>query len=232
MEGLTDSEKRRLGKEYRERLDDYRNLQAAVTAVSLTAMRRRICDKTLNIHLPDSRQDADTEITPIAHVLIGGATSDFSGVMPGIFEEALYAFQAEKPVFIIAACGGAAAVLSTRLLELAQPENVVEPKLTAPPEFTAGHYGKQEKFSRMLQGIKHPAITCNPNDSFSDLWSKLREVHDATSLAKLLNNGLNGAENIALLEATSFLTICDLIGEGISRRANSEQQPTEKLLPS
>ena len=213
MEDLADPAKRKLRDQYRERLDDYRNVQAAVTAVSLTAMRRRICDKTLEVHLPDAPEGFNTGIAPIAQLLIGGATSDFSGVMPGIFEETLYALQARKPVFIIGACGGAAAVLATRLLELVNRDNA-KPAPPAPPEFTARHYEKQEKYSRMLQGIKHRAITCNPNDSFNDLWSKLCEVHDAESLAMLFNNGLDGPENIELLKAGSFLTICDSLWKG------------------
>jgi hypothetical protein len=164
-----------------------------------------------------SREESDgIPLQTCANILVGGAMSNFAGIMPGVFEEALYAIQSRKPLFIIGACGGAAAVLSKQLAALANPDSP-RPK-DVPSLFTAKHYEKQERFGRMLTGIKHPAITCNPNDSFRDLWTELAKVHDPESLATLLCNGLTGEENLKLLTAISFGEICDRVWQGISAR--------------
>lgn len=42
-----------------------------------------------------------------ARVLIGGKTSNFSGYIPGIFEEALYTLLEKKPIFLLGGFGGA-----------------------------------------------------------------------------------------------------------------------------
>lgn len=216
MEHLSDPEKRQHLADHRNLATAYQNTMAAVTAVSLTAMRRRTCAASLEIHLPDAPQEVNARMDSIAHIFIGGKMVDFHGIMPGLFEEMLCALQAKKPVFLIAACGGAAAVIRDHLLALAG-RGASKPVPDVPPVFTARHYARHKKFDQMLEGIKHRAITCNPNDSFNDLWSELCRVHDAKSLNALLNNGLEGDDNITLLNAKSFLTISELVWKGIAR---------------
>ncbi|MEO5913910.1 MAG: TIR domain-containing protein [Luteolibacter sp.] len=214
LEDLNEAEKRRLRDEYRRQLEEFLNTQAAVTAVSLSAMRKKISDDSLDFRLPDAAEPSTAKVQISAYILIGGAMSNFDGIMPGIFEEALYALQARKPLYIIGACGGAAAVLARHLLKLAERGGSIPPP-KAPPEFTAKYYSEQDSYGRMLAGIRHRAITCNPNDTFKDHWSALCEVRDPASLAKLLNNGLTGEENLQLLSATSFGEICDLVLGGM-----------------
>jgi hypothetical protein len=216
LEELTESGRRKSREDHRERLDNFKSVDAAVTAVSLSAMRKKICENFLKYRLPDGEESDGIPLQTCAHILVGGAMSNFAGIMPGVFEEALYAIQSKKPLFIIGACGGAAAVLSKQLAALANLDSP-RPK-DVPSLFTAKHYEKQERFGRMLTGIKHPAITCNPNDSFRDLWTELAKVHDPESLAALLNNGLTGEENLKLLTATSFGEICDRVWQGIRAR--------------
>jgi len=215
LEELDGPQKRKAREEYRKQLDEFRNVQAAVTGVSLSAMRRKICDGSLEVGLPDVNQPPTIGLHSTAHILIGGTTSNFSGIMPGVFEEAFHAVQEKKPVFIIGACGGAAGILAKHLIKLTG-RTTPAPVPKAPPEFTAKNYEKQEKFGRLLLGIKHKAITSNPNDAFKDLWAALCAVHDLESLAGLLNNGLTGEENHRLLSAGSFGEIADLIGKGIA----------------
>lgn len=53
---------------------------------------------------------------PIARILIGGKTTGYSGLLPGIFEEALYASERGVPLFVVGALGGAAWRLGRALL--------------------------------------------------------------------------------------------------------------------
>lgn len=64
---------------------------------SYSAMRRRITDMS---H---------------ARVLIGGRLTGFKGAMPGVIEEAVYAVEAGKPLFVVAGFGGAAALVAQAL---------------------------------------------------------------------------------------------------------------------
>lgn len=56
-------------------------------------------------------------ITDISHarVLIGGCLTGFKGTMPGIIEEAVYAIEAEQPLYVVAGLGGAAALVAEAL---------------------------------------------------------------------------------------------------------------------
>ena len=64
---------------------------------SFSAMRRRIAN--------------------ISHasILIGGRLTGFEGATPGIIEEAIYAVEANKPLFAVAGFGGAAALVAQAL---------------------------------------------------------------------------------------------------------------------
>lgn len=56
-------------------------------------------------------------VTDISHarVLIGGRLTGFKGAMPGIIEEAVYAVEASKPLFVVAGLGGASALIAQTL---------------------------------------------------------------------------------------------------------------------
>jgi hypothetical protein len=49
------------------------------------------------------------------HTVIGGKRTGFQGRMPGVVEEAIYAIEATKPVFIAGGFGGSAADIATTL---------------------------------------------------------------------------------------------------------------------
>ena len=52
-------------------------------------------------------------IPPVnARIIIGGKVSQFSGVLPGLFEESLYCLEAKQPLYILGGFGGAAANLA------------------------------------------------------------------------------------------------------------------------
>jgi len=73
---------------------------------------------TLNGHRDQRSYSAMRQhITDISHarVLVGGRLSDFTGAMPGIIEEAIYAVEAGQPIYVVAGFGGAAALVARAL---------------------------------------------------------------------------------------------------------------------
>ena len=85
-------------------------LETARKAIVLSAMRRIMAEGiTLNTAAPGIRE----EIPPVsARVLIGGKTKNFTGMLPGLFEEALYCLEKRTPLFLVGGFGGATANLA------------------------------------------------------------------------------------------------------------------------
>lgn len=222
---LTDAEKQKQDEEFEAATLAFVNAQSALEARGYSAMRRKICDtkQSLTCELPDRADPEDPHsnvktINPLAHILIGGKPTGFSGIMPGIFEEALCAFDAKKPVFLIAEYGGAAALLAQWLLH---------PPATRPLELTPEYYAgltadtRKPDYSNMLAGF-----TLLPTDAphrltpaglFDRLWAHIDSPRGSGRIATLLNNGLNEQENRALLESALSGGICRGIHQGISK---------------
>lgn len=227
---LTDAEKRKQDEEFVEKSASFAESQCALEARAYSAMRRKICDtkRPLTCQLPDRPDPKVPEsnvrtINPFVHILIGGKPTEFSGIMPGIFEEALYAFDAGKPVFIIAEYGGAAATLAKWLL--APPETC--PKELS-PEYYEGDKTEQPKttYQKMLAGFEllpanGPQLLA-PAAAFEQLWGHIVSTRNSGGLAALLNNGLDDNGNRELLQARSSGDICRGVWKGIGRLCETD----------
>ncbi|NQX00677.1 TIR domain-containing protein [bacterium] len=217
FDGLTDREKHELKREHQHKCEQYAAVELALRARSLSAMRRKICspDQPLRCQLPDAPGDT-LEVRPLAHILIGGKTQSFTGIMPGVFEEALCAFEAGHPVFIIAEGGGAAALLAEWLVTFPKPD-------APPPEFTLAHYRTDKTYAAFLSGLKDEAFSNSPNsppaDALADLWKWISKAKSPRSLAGLLKNGLTAEENESLLKSTTALDTCQMVWRGIKNLA-------------
>lgn len=217
---LDNQSKSDLEESYRQQLKDYHTTQTVIAARGYSSMRRKICDTAapLVCELPDaSEKDLRTKnVATLAHILIGGKLTGYTGIMAGIFEEALCAFENKKPVFLIAEYGGAAALLASWLLN---------PPEERPPELTAEYYSalpsdpQKTSYSRMIEEFEQlPDKTPNlltPTNAFDRLWSHIQSVKNKNSLTTLLQNGLNEDDNRALLTTTSTRNICQKIWNGI-----------------
>jgi hypothetical protein len=222
---LTDAGRQKQDKEFEAGILAYANAQSALEARGYSAMRRKICDtkQPFLCELLDRTDLKDPAsnlkiINPLAHILIGGKTTGFSGIMPGIFEEALYAFDARKPIFLISEYGGAAAMLAGWLLN---------PPETCPPELTAKYYAALPKkpetpdYTKMLAGIGllrgDTSLPITPDGAFDRLWQHIKSNSKSGCISALLNNGLDEKENRNLLASTSSEDICRYVWRGISR---------------
>lgn len=135
---------------------------AAVTSSQM----RRLMMAPMSISIPDA---PDLTIPPVeARIVLGGKISDFSGFMPGLFEEALVTLQHQKPVFILGGFGGAAQVLANAILK---------PKGETPPEMLIGwHRENNPEFDKFLQETKDsffPVGLQKPENAFKELTDLL-----------------------------------------------------------
>ena len=224
---LDDQRKSDLEETHRQTLKDYELSQEILATRGYSSMRRKICDTKapLFCELPDGPEKnlRTKKIATLAHILIGGKLTGFSGIMPGIFEEALYAFDAKKPVFLISEYGGATALLANWLLN---------PPETRPLELTPDYYSahpnhlKEPSYAQLLEGLKQLSQTphlITPETIFDRLWNHIQSIQNPDSLSDLLQNGLNEQDNRALLEATSSGDICRKIWKGIINICKSDQ---------
>lgn len=150
----------------------------------------------------------DGEKTPplFARVVLGGKTKGFSGLLPGIFEEALVAMEKQTPLYIIGAFGGAAHLLSTALIE-----NVF------PKEMNLDYHTQENSnFGTLLAGIQHYGKE-TPAKIYQKLKDYLQKGH--TSLSNVLNNGLSDEENIKFMTTEDISLIMDLIAKGLQTKA-------------
>ncbi len=233
----TPQERREKRRVYAAALEEFERTELAKQALSYSVMRRKICDpeSPLLCRLPnaeDNDSDGRFRIHTTAHILIGGKTRGFASIMPGVFEEALYAFEAGKPVFLIAEGGGAAALLARWLVDFKNRPKAPPADFTTEPyrEHKGGH-----SYSAILAGLKHEAfagVTTNPpGDALNELWKFVRGVKSPETLAALLKNGLSPEDNLRLLHsvrvdssgdeemgsAPSTQEICGLVWKGISQ---------------
>jgi hypothetical protein len=101
-------------------------------ALCMSAMRQ-LATTGMRLDIPD----APTEwVPPIsARVVVGGKLAQFSGFMPGVFEEVRLALEAGQPTYILGGFGGAAAALADALTGAApRPELTYDGLARASPE--------------------------------------------------------------------------------------------------
>lgn len=220
-----------------EDLEAFVASRCALEARAYSAMRRKICDRKHPLVCvlpdpPDSRDpsSAQRKVGTFAHIFIGGKLTGFSGIMQGVFEEALCAFNEGKPVFLIAEYGGATAALAKWLLD---PPETRPVELT--PEYHAALPAEAGKpgYSKMIAGLDRlPADTplvLTPAEAFDRLWAHIQSARAEGGIAALLNNGLGEKENRDLLNAESSGNICRAVWDGISHLRAMETRAPNSL---
>lgn len=219
-EDLTDNEKRAFRKKRKkeEKLEQEHKL--VNTAICLTAMRRLACGK-LKCTLPDRPPNGsqDNEFCTFAHIFLGGKTMYSSGIIPGVFEEILNAFNERKPVFLIGEGRGAAGLVARWLADIPDKK---------PAELTTKYY--QEKggdFALVSQKLGelaaiHEKEITTPGQALDNLWCHIQKAATDDGLKALMNNELSGEENRSLFLSRSFVDICDRVWRGIDRLTRKE----------
>jgi len=175
-------------------------------AVTLSAMRRRMMQET-RIRRPGVAQPE--RIPPVvARILIGGKLDDYSGFVPGIFEEALVTLERRRPLYILGGFGGAAKVLAD--LILAEGRN-------RPEEFTlAWHKKRNAYFANLLAAagkFSKPAGFRSSKDLLEKLFGFVQKGRK--NLSGTLQTGLDDGETRQLLQTRNVGTATRLVLKGL-----------------
>jgi len=186
-----------------QRLRDDRRIQsperARQHAHALSAMR---CAMSVGGHRTSAGRSAPRLD---ARLVIGGSRVDFNGFLPGILEEALYAFEAGHPVFVLGGFGGGAAVLARALQQNATP-----------PELSADfHRQGSQRFRQLEQGLAAHGEAAQVDSLFARLAKAVERVR--ADLTAGLNNGLDARENRRLMQSDHVAEIVDLLRLGMAR---------------
>jgi hypothetical protein len=184
--------------------------------ICLSHMRTRLCGSLL-CPRPGIR---DFKFTACAHLFLGGKRFNSSGIMPGIWEEILCAFEAKKPCFLLGITRGAAGRLCHLLLDH---------KADLDKEFVARKFTRktnEEKIESYLEAHPTRRSARQSMELLKKHIQRGRKKADSKKpdqgLVALLNNGLSEDENKTLLETTSFQDISSLIQKGLSKVIESK----------
>ncbi len=137
-----------------------------------------------------------------ARFVIGGKLAGFSGLVPGVVEEAWLSLVQKKPLYVAGGFGGAARAVSDRLLGIERAEFAATWAPQTIADYDAAvvlyeeHGGDFRSIERM--GADIAAST-------------------ATGLAQALNNGLDEVENRELMRCTDPQRIARLVLTGLGR---------------
>lgn len=126
-----------------------------------------------------------------AVIAIGGRTSKFKGVLPGIIEEISIAVKLKKPIYIIGTAGGCGRILSDVILHKITPDEAIN---------------KYEIDTEL-----HEVLKVDGKDGIG--ISFFKELYKGGTAS--LNNGLSDSENMKLLTSSNLTEIVALILKGL-----------------
>lgn len=176
--------------------------------ITQSVMRRRML-APMQIEIPEA---APEPVPPVAaRVTLGGKVQDYSGVMPGIFEETLTALEKGCPLFLLGGFGGAAELLANAI---ARPDGARPPELTV-----AWHEKHSAGFSALLKSFDQfrlpPPLPSIPV-AFEALWQFIgaARAHPAATL----HTSLTDDETRELLTTRDMNTAVRLVRAGLANQ--------------
>ena len=156
-------------------------------------------------------REPNREVRPAAFVFMGGKTTDFYGIMPGIMEEFLRAAQQRLPIYLVGGLGGAAGIIAQALASNTDARI---------PTFTTAFHakGRTPNYGQLLEGFRTMRSNrlSRPSETFTELW-KIIQGGRREGGSKLLQNGLAPEDNRLLMTTTDTMLAVHLIWKGLSR---------------
>lgn len=188
-------------------------------AVVLSAMRRKMVEGMPLPHGGAAGSPEPSSVRTHARIVVGGKVLGSSGIMPGVFEEALTTLEAPKstPLFVLGGFGGAAAVLADAL---GSPTDK-----PLPPEFDRAHYVKPEHGRESSYVLLEQAFEKHDRQKrFPRPEERLRALRDRirqgrANLKEFLHNGLENHENQRLFDTADAAEAAHYIHLALVRRA-------------
>ena len=160
--------------------------------------------------LDDPRGRKETIPSIDCRVLVAGKTSGFTGILPGLYEELLYCFEVEKPVFILGAYGGAGGKVADYLNGKLKRKDAfldLEALKEATPDLARVEAG--------FDAFPWPEAARRPAEALQLLVEHL--TAGKKDIPTKLRNGLSQEENLRLFAVADTAEAAELILRGLSR---------------
>lgn len=177
-----------------------RDLQRYLRSRGLTHLRRRMTEECQ------------------ARICLGGREGGYQGRYPGVLEEALLAFEARQPVYLVGVLGGVAEHLGRSILKLPNPRGR---KDTSPPPPKEAGTSLEDLYKEY--GQRHRPFPESSDDSIFGLehaWGVAREL----GRERLGSNRLDHSENCRLIESRSEEEAIILVLRGLRRGLDQESR--------
>lgn len=137
-----------------------------------------------------------------ARIVLGGRLTGYTGLLPGIVEEALLTLEARRPLFVLGGCGGASRLVADGL------RGRPTPALTT--EWCRQEVLGWEQLSAEYRRRGRDAL--QPEDAATRLLALAPQ-----GPAQALSNGLDDQENEELFETTNPRRVVELVLAGLRR---------------
>lgn len=176
-----------------------RDLRRYLRSRGLTHLRRRLTEECQ------------------ARICLGGRESGYQGRYPGVLEEALLAFEASQPVYLVGLLGGVAEHLGRTILEL--PNLNAGREVFLPP---LREVGKSLEDLYREHGQGDPSSRDLSDDKLFELeraWGAARDL----GYVRLGDNWLDYDENCRLVETRSEEEAIILVLRGLRRNFDQER---------
>jgi hypothetical protein len=141
-----------------------------------------------------------------ARIILGGNTKEFSGLMPGIFEEYLMAAYLNIPVYIVGGFGGAADILSKALMK----------KKMAKELDLRYHYDKSLPLQDLVREYQKHSDVEEPEALYKRLKKCILQIRKRGIEA--MENGLSSKENERLMTTENISEILVLLKKGLASK--------------
>jgi hypothetical protein len=191
--------------------------RAALNAAVTLSEMRRLMMSGMSIPIPN-KQSPDIIPKVTARVLLGGRLEEFSGFMPGIFEETLVTLESKRPVYILGGFGGAAEVLADAILKGGD-----EPPEKLTTAWLAGHNPALASLLGVADKLPVPADTRSTDALLDALFELVKKAH--VNPSAVLRTGLSDGETRELLATRSVATAVKLVRQGLVAMEKFEQLP-------
>ncbi len=142
-----------------------------------------------------------------ARLVIGGKSTGFSGIYPGVFEEAWMSIKNKQPIYLVGAFGGISRTVIDHLYGQSRKALSTDFAKQHISDYENSDY---ERIVDMFAEHKMPFISLE--EMLNDLQQAAKD-----GVAKALNNGLNEEENQRLFYSTDPAIIAELVLTGINR---------------
>lgn len=183
-----------------------RAAQARFVKAFVRSRMRRMMAEGMTLNDPGGLDETTPPV--FCRVLVAGRSHGSSGILPGLYEEALYCLDLERPLYILGGFGGAAGRLAGYLdgrLDARDALLEIDALRAATPNLATVEAGFES--NPWASDARRPA------DALASLAAHLAAARK--DIAKGLRNGLDRAENARLFATADTAEAAELVLRGL-----------------